>query len=111
MTPQSIERTKKLQDISQLATFSLAAAIFFPALALGLFWSGATARGAVAGMTGGALVTVAYMLHAWPHLMDAPSSAMRPTLRSTSSAVVLLGPKKESGVMLRMPIILMAMQM
>ena len=58
------------------AAFSLAASIFFPALMLGLFWRGATARGAVAGMVGGTLVTAAYMLHAWPALLDAPSSAL-----------------------------------
>lgn len=58
------------------AAFSLAASIFFPALVLGLFWRGATARGAVAGMVGGTLVTTTYMLHAWPALLDAPSSAL-----------------------------------
>jgi cation/acetate symporter len=46
------------------ASFSLAAATFFPALTLGLFWRGATRRGAVAGMLVGIAVTVGYMLQA-----------------------------------------------
>ena len=50
------------------ASFSLAAATFFPALALGLFWSGATRRGALAGMLAGIGVTVGYMLLASPGL-------------------------------------------
>ena len=40
--------------------------MFFPSLVLGLFWRGATARGAVAGMLVGASVTVGYMLLASP---------------------------------------------
>ena len=52
------------------AALSLTAAIFSPALVLGLFWRGATARGAVAGMVVGALTTAAYMLHAWLKLWD-----------------------------------------
>lgn len=46
------------------ASFSLAAATFFPALTLGLFWRGATRRAAVAGMLTGIAVTVGYMLQA-----------------------------------------------
>jgi cation/acetate symporter len=48
--------------------FSLAAATLFPVLVLGIFWRGATSRGAVAGMLSGLLVTVAYMAitYAWP---------------------------------------------
>ncbi|MDO5625511.1 MAG: VC_2705 family sodium/solute symporter [Pseudomonadota bacterium] len=46
------------------ASFSLAAATFFPALVTGLFWPRATRRGVVAGMLVGAGLAVAYMLHA-----------------------------------------------
>ncbi|MBX0330665.1 VC_2705 family sodium/solute symporter, partial [Oscillochloris sp. ZM17-4] len=42
--------------------FSLAAACFFPVLVLGIFWKGATSRGAAAGMIGGLAVTAAYMV-------------------------------------------------
>jgi cation/acetate symporter len=41
--------------------FSLAAAAFFPVLVLGIFWKGATSRGATAGMLSGLAVTIAYM--------------------------------------------------
>ena len=41
--------------------FSLAAATFFPVLVLGIFWKGATSRGATAGMLCGLGVTAAYM--------------------------------------------------
>ncbi|MDO5087784.1 MAG: VC_2705 family sodium/solute symporter [Comamonadaceae bacterium] len=44
------------------ASFSLAAATFFPALVMGIFWPGATRRGVVAGMLAGVGVTVGYML-------------------------------------------------
>jgi cation/acetate symporter len=44
------------------ASFSLAAAAFVPAMVLGIFWGGATARGAVAGILAGLGTTVAYML-------------------------------------------------
>jgi cation/acetate symporter len=44
------------------SSFSIAAAVFVPALAIGIFWSGATRAGAVAGMVGGLGVTVYYML-------------------------------------------------
>ena len=50
------------------ASFSLAAATFFPSLVLGLFWRGTTARGAVAGMLAGVGLTVGYMLYAAPSL-------------------------------------------
>lgn len=54
------------------ASFSLAASAFVPAMVLGIFWTGATRRGAVAGMLAGLGVTVFYMLmHA---------SALRATL-------------------------------
>jgi cation/acetate symporter len=41
--------------------FSLAAASFFPVLVLGIFWKRTTARGAVAGMLSGLIVTMLYM--------------------------------------------------
>jgi cation/acetate symporter len=54
------------------ASFTLAGSPFVPAMVLGIFWRGATRRGAVAGMLAGLGVTVFYMLmHA---------SALRATL-------------------------------
>ena len=50
------------------ASFSLAAATFFPALVTGLFWPRATRRGVVAGMLIGTGLTAAYMLQASPAL-------------------------------------------
>jgi len=44
------------------ASFSLAASAFVPAMVLGIFWRGATRKGAVAGMLVGLGVTVYYML-------------------------------------------------
>jgi cation/acetate symporter len=44
------------------ASFSLAASAFVPAMVLGIFWPGASRRGAVAGMVAGLGVTVYYML-------------------------------------------------
>nr|WP_310740123.1 VC_2705 family sodium/solute symporter [Aquincola tertiaricarbonis] len=49
-----------LQFVS--AAFSLAASAFFPALVLGIFWRGATRRGATAGMAAGLGVCVFYMV-------------------------------------------------
>ena len=53
----------KITDILQFvsAAFSLAAAAFFPALVLGIFWRRATAAGAVAGMLTGLAVCGWYM--------------------------------------------------
>ena len=48
------------------AAFSLAAAAFFPALVLGIFWRRATHGGAVAGMLAGLGVCVAYMVAGLP---------------------------------------------
>jgi len=48
------------------AAFSLAAAGFFPALVLGIFWKRATKWGAVAGMLAGVAVTVWYMVQNHP---------------------------------------------
>ena len=42
--------------------FSIAAASFFPAMVLGIFWKRANAPGAVAGMTFGLAVTLFYMI-------------------------------------------------
>ena len=50
------------------ASFSLAAATFFPSMVLGLFWRGVTRLGVVAGMLVGAGLTVGYLLHAAPAL-------------------------------------------
>jgi cation/acetate symporter len=49
------------------AAFSFAAASFFPALVLGIFWKRASAVGAVVGMIGGLGITVYYMIqnHPW----------------------------------------------
>ncbi len=53
----------RLTDILQFvsAAFSLAAAAFFPALVMGIFWRRANRTGAVAGMLAGAGVCLAYM--------------------------------------------------
>jgi cation/acetate symporter len=48
------------------AAFSLAAAAFFPALVLGIFWRRATHGGAVAGMVAGLGVCVTYMVAGLP---------------------------------------------
>ncbi|MBP7452795.1 MAG: VC_2705 family sodium/solute symporter [Ottowia sp.] len=60
----------KPADIIYLVTasFSLAAATFFPALVIGLFWPRATGRGVVAGMLVGVGLTVGYMVQASPSL-------------------------------------------
>jgi cation/acetate symporter len=59
----------KLADILFLvsAAFSFAAAAFFPALVLGIFWKRASSAGAVAGMIAGLGITVYYMVmnHPW----------------------------------------------
>jgi cation/acetate symporter len=47
------------------ASFSLAAATFFPSLVLGLFWRRATGRAVVAGMAASVGVTLLYMLRYW----------------------------------------------
>jgi cation/acetate symporter len=53
----------KITDILQFvsAAFSLAAAAFFPALVLGIFWRRANAAGAVVGMLTGLAVSAWYM--------------------------------------------------
>ena len=50
------------------AAFSLAAAAFFPALVLGVFWSRANQPGALAGMVAGLAVTTYYMVQNEPWL-------------------------------------------
>jgi cation/acetate symporter len=59
----ALTAVQRLAIIVQLVAwaFSLAAATFFPVLVLGIFWKGATSRGAAAGMLSGLLVTVLYM--------------------------------------------------
>jgi cation/acetate symporter len=49
------------------AAFSFAAAAFFPALTLGIFWKRASSMGAVLGMTAGLGITMYYMVmnHPW----------------------------------------------
>ncbi|MDH4061794.1 MAG: cation acetate symporter, partial [Aquincola sp.] len=49
------------------AAFSFAAAAFFPALVLGIFWKRASSMGAVAGIAAGLGITIYYMVHnhAW----------------------------------------------
>jgi cation/acetate symporter len=44
------------------ASFSLAGAAFVPAMVLGIFWKGATSKGAVAGMLAGLGTTIYYMV-------------------------------------------------
>ena len=50
------------------AAFSFAAAAFFPALTLGIFWKRATKWGAVVGMIGGLGITFYYMVMTQPWL-------------------------------------------
>ena len=50
------------------AAFSLAAAGFFPALVLGIFWKRATASAAIAGMFAGSAITFYYMATTYPWL-------------------------------------------
>lgn len=54
----------RMAIIAQLVAwaFSFAAATMFPTLVLGIFWKGANARGAIAGMMSGAAVTASYMV-------------------------------------------------
>ena len=61
---------RKSADILFLvsAAFSLAAAGFFPALVLGIFWKRATAVAAVAGMFSGVAITFYYMATTYPWL-------------------------------------------
>jgi cation/acetate symporter len=58
----------KVADILFLvsAAFSLAAAGFFPALVLGIFWKRATKWGAILGMTSGTVITFYYMATTQP---------------------------------------------
>jgi cation/acetate symporter len=60
----------RFADILQFVTaaFSLAAAAFFPALVLGIFWRGATRIGATAGMLSGLAVCGWYMVFNLPLL-------------------------------------------
>ena len=69
----------KITDILQFvsAAFSLAAAAFFPALVLGIFWRRASRAGAVAGMLAGLAVCVGYMATNLP-LLRAVLGVARP---------------------------------
>jgi len=62
--------SQKPADILSLvgAAFSLAGSTLFPALVAGVFWKRANHQGAIAGMTGGFLVCLYYMLHTNPIL-------------------------------------------
>ncbi len=62
--------SKKLADILFLvsAAFSFAAAAFFPALTLGIFWKRANKYGAVVGMICGLGITFYYMVTTQPWL-------------------------------------------
>jgi cation/acetate symporter len=53
----------RLALIAQMVAwaFSFAAATFFPVILLGIFWRRANGNGAVAGMAGGLIVTIAYL--------------------------------------------------
>ncbi len=55
----------RLALIAQMVAwaFSLAAASFFPILLLGIFWKRANGAGAIAGMIGGLVVTIFYMVN------------------------------------------------
>jgi len=69
MVAAAVAAFKPAEIISLVtASFSLAAATFFPALIAGLFWRRATGRAVVAGMAAGVGVTVLYMLLASPGL-------------------------------------------
>jgi len=52
------------------AAFSLAAAAFFPALAMGVFWKRANKWGAIAGMSAGLGVTMYYMATRYPFFQN-----------------------------------------
>jgi cation/acetate symporter len=60
--------SQKPADILSLvgAAFSLAGSTLFPALVAGVFWKRANHQGAIAGMLGGFLVCLYYMLHTNP---------------------------------------------
>jgi cation/acetate symporter len=62
--------SQKPADILSLvgAAFSLAGSTLFPALVAGVFWKRANHQGAIAGMIGGLLVCLYYMLHTNPIL-------------------------------------------
>ena len=58
------------------AAFSFAAATFFPALTLGIFWKRANKWGASAGMTAGLGITLYYMLRTQPWLFKLTHGGM-----------------------------------
>ncbi|HEY9066484.1 MAG TPA: VC_2705 family sodium/solute symporter, partial [Burkholderiaceae bacterium] len=72
--------TQRPADILFLVTaaFSIAAAAFFPALVLGIFWRRANGWGAIAGMLAGLGVTLYYLLRNEPWLRAAFGVTMPP---------------------------------
>jgi cation/acetate symporter len=62
----------KITDILQFvaAAFSLAAAAFFPAMVLGIFWRRTSRAGAIAGMLSGIAVCLGYMAYNLPILRN-----------------------------------------
>ena len=72
--------SRRSSDILPMVTasFSLAGSAFVPAMVLGIFWRGATRRGAVAGMLAGLSVTVFYMLSNIPALREALPPSLSP---------------------------------
>jgi cation/acetate symporter len=69
--------SQKPADILSLvgAAFSLAGSTLFPALVAGVFWKRANQQGAIAGMIGGFLVCLYYMLHTNPMLGGSADAA------------------------------------
>jgi len=69
--------SQKPADILSLvgAAFSLAGSTLFPALVAGVFWKRANHQGAIAGMIGGFLVCLYYMLHTNPILGGSADAA------------------------------------
>ena len=74
--------TQRPADILFLVTaaFSIAAAAFFPALVLGIFWSRANRWGAICGMAAGLGVTLYYLVRNEPWLRAAFSVSAPPEL-------------------------------
>jgi cation/acetate symporter len=72
--------SRRSSDILPMVTasFSLAGSACVPAMVLGIFWRGATRRGAVAGMLAGLSVTVFYMLSNIPALREALPPSLSP---------------------------------
>jgi cation/acetate symporter len=107
--------SQKPADILSLvgAAFSLAGSTLFPALVAGVFWKRANHQGAIAGMLGGFLVCVYYMLHtnpilggnaegAWFHIAPISAGVFGVPAGLAVLAVVSLmtpAPSRESGAL------------